>query len=48
MGMTQRIPGSFIDGISPSGMPRKVKLKFAMLSMTPELMPFESAMGHIS
>ena len=48
MGMTQRIPGSFIDGISPSGMPRTVKLKFAMLSITPELMPFESAMGLIS
>ena len=45
MGTTQRIPGSFIDGTSPSGMPRKVKLKFAMLSVTPELMPFERRDG---
>ena len=45
MGTTQRIPGSFIDGILPSGMPRKVKLKFAMLSITPAPIPFERARG---
>ena len=30
MGTIQRIPGSFIEGILPSGMPRKVKLKLAI------------------